>query len=191
MPTRFLFVSFVVLFGMAGAGCQLLGIGPSKDPDWPGGDTWGEKPVPVNQTFTVSSPSGNVIFFIEKMTPRENGTARVGQKAQIWARVTNDSQKFLAIQKTLSKGPDDRPGESGDISELFGGHGHDLFNPGQVIDQIFGFTVRQPEEVSWLRFAGNYETRTHADGRPNFQIWPGLKPEWTYDIHLGWSLTPQ
>ena len=191
MPTRFLFVSFVVLFGMAGAGCQLLGIGPSKDPDWPGGDTWGEKPVPVNQTFTVSSPSGNVIFFIEKMTPRENGTARVGQQAQMWTRITNDSKKFLSINTTTSSGPDDKPGERGNASYLFDPNSMRVFNPGQVRDIIFGFDVRQPEEISWLRLSGYYETRTHADGRPNFHIWPGLKPEWTYDIHLGWSLTPQ
>ena len=189
MFTKFLSVCFVVLFAMVGTGCDKLG-GPSKvDPDWPGGDSWGEKPVPVNQTFTVSSPSGNVIIFVEKMTPHEGGTARVGQRGQIWARITNDSLKHLAIRTRVSNGPDDRPGELGDPSNLFGASSLKTFKPGQVRDLILGFDVLQPEVIPWLRLAGNYETRTDSVGDGLFQIGPLTKPEWTQDIHLGWTLT--
>lgn len=188
---RFLSVCFVVCFAAFGAGCKMLDIGPSKaDPDWPGGDSWGEKPVMVNQTVTIVSPSGNVNVFIEKMTPHEGGSAHVGQKGQIWAVVSNDSQKFLAIRKSVSKGPDDRPGELGDPSNLFDIHGLRIFKPGETREEIFGFQILQPEVIPFLRLSGNYETKTLPDGRVNFQIGPWTKPEWTKDIHLGWNLTP-
>lgn len=189
MITRFLIVGLIAIIGV---GCDRLPGGPSKvDLDWPGGDSWGEKPVPVNQTVTVSSPSGSVIIFLEKMTPHEGGTAHVGQKAQIWARVTNNSEKFLAIRSMVSNGSGDRPGELGDPSNLFDPNSMWTFKPGEARDVIFGFDVRQPEEVSWLRLAGNYETKTHPTGGfPLFQIGPWTRPEWTQDIHLGWSLVP-
>lgn len=157
------------------------------DPNWPDPDR-GPKPEPINQDSVVSCGSlGTVYIHWDRMTPSEGGSARVGQTAQVWTTIRNDSGQQLVIRAGASDGPNDRPGELGRNSAIFQPGIVRFINPGATQELIFGFDVQTAETISHLRLSFNYFIRTEG-ADPSWQGGPWTPPTCTVDRRLDWHL---
>ena len=169
----------VLLMIVSFAGCNKFTSPSSVDPDWPDPNR-GTKPVAVSKVLIIPPERGSVN--IQRITPSENSVGHVGQTAQVWTVISNNTDQFLAISVGASDGPDDNPGLCGRDSSVF--HPSSLFilKPGESKEVIFGFDANRVDDIPYLRLAGYFNKNR------NFQVGPWTTPDWTLDFHLGWSI---
>ncbi len=142
-------VALVALTLIAFVGCHKSPVGPSG-PSSPVATL----PVPANPNDfpEYHSDDGKIIIRIKEMRPAPNSTVSVGSSAEIWADVINNSDSTLSVFFFVLDSPEERPGHSSSIFQggrSYGPHAEDT-------QALWGYTASVPEEIPFLRIAGDY-----------------------------------